>query len=133
MTPREVIERYVAAYVTGDTSELPAIIAPGFVDHTFSAFSGIDGVARAIAMVHAGLAEVSCDLQHCVCDADRAAFFVVASGRHTGVLAGRPPTGNRVTWTIADFVRLEDGKLVELWSVQDTLAYFEGLGGAKRV
>jgi predicted ester cyclase len=132
MTAREVIERYVAAYVSGDTSGLPAIIAAGFVDHTFPAFSGIDGVARGIARLHAGLSEISCVVEHCVIEGDRAAFFAVASGRHTGVLAERPPTGNRVTWTIADFVRLEGGKLVELWSVQDTLAYIEGLGGAKR-
>lgn len=126
---RAVIERYVRAYATGDTSELPAIIAPGLVDHTFPAFCGIDGVARAIATLHAGLSEISLVIEHCVCEADRAAFLVVASGRHTGALAGRPPTGNRVTWTIADFARLDGGKLVELWSVQDTLAYVRGLGG----
>ena len=128
MMAREVIERYVAAYVSGDTSELAAIIAPGFVDHTFPAFSGIDGVARGIGMLHAGLSEVSCVIERCVCEPEQAAFFAVASGLHTGVLAGHPATGNRVTWTIADFVRLEGGQLVELWSVQDTLAYFKGLG-----
>jgi predicted ester cyclase len=128
MTARDVIDRYVAAYVTGDPSELSAIIAPGFVDHTFPAFSGIDGVARAIATLHAGLSEVSCVVERCVCHAEQAAFYAVASGRHTGVLAGCAPTGNRVTWTIADFMRLESGKLVELWSVQDTLAYLKGLG-----
>jgi predicted SnoaL-like aldol condensation-catalyzing enzyme len=104
VTTREVIERYIAAYVSGDTSALADIIAPGFVDHTFPAFSGMDGVARAIATIHA-IGDVTCTLEQCVCDGDTAAFRVIARA-------------GDVEWTIADFVRLAGGKLVELWSVQ---------------
>jgi predicted ester cyclase len=125
---RTAVERYIAAYVTGDTSQLAAIIAPNFVNHTFPAYSGIDGVAHGIAVLHTGLSEVSCRLEQCVCDTASAAFRVVASGRHTGVMSGHPPTGNVVTWAIADFVRLEDGKFVELWTVQDSATLFAGLG-----
>src|SRR5262249_20278858 len=67
---RSAVERYIAAYVSGDTSELAAVIAPHFVDHSFPVFSGIDGVARAIATLHVGLGDVSCTLQQCVCEPD---------------------------------------------------------------
>lgn len=126
----DAVERYVAAYSSGDTSGIAAIIAPSFVDHAFPAFSGVDGVARAIATLHTGLSEVSCRLEQCVGDSMRAAFCVIVSGRHTGVLAGRAPTGKIVTWAISDFVRIEDGKLVELWSVQDTSAFLSELSAA---
>ena len=126
----DAVERYVAAYVSGNTSELAAIIAPEFVDHAFPQFCGVDGVGRAIRALHAGLSEVSCRLEHSVGDSSWAAFHVFVRGRHTGVLAGHAPTGKIVSWGIADFVRLENGKLAELWSVQDTSALFSGLGAA---
>ena len=55
------------------------------------------------------------------------------AGAHTGVFAGRAPTGRRVTWTGADFVRLHEGKMVEMWPVQESLPLMEGIGAVARV
>ena len=131
---RSVIERYVTAYRSGDTSYLRDIIAPEYVDHTVPAFGdGPDGVARAIQAFHRGFSDVSCSLEQCVCEGDSAAFRVVVAATHTGAFAGRPATGRRITWSAADFVRLRDGKLVELWTVQDTLPLRLGIGVVREV
>jgi hypothetical protein len=44
------------------------------------------------------------------------------------MLAGFPPTGKENVLTGADFVRIADGKMVELWSVQETLSWAQQLG-----
>lgn len=126
--PRKLVERYIQAYATGDVSRLHEIIATDFVDHSYPDFCGPDGVAAGIRIVHAGLSDVQIDLEFCVCDAESVAFLVRAAGTHTGDLAGRTATGNRIVWKLADFVRLKDGKFAELWNVADNVALLLGAG-----
>jgi predicted ester cyclase len=118
---RKLVERYIAAYVTGEVSWLDEIIAPDFVDHTFPDFCGPQGVAAGIRHLHEGLSDVQIELEFFVCDADSVAFLVQASGTHTGEFVGKPPTGNRIVWKLADFVRVRDGKFAELWNVADNV------------
>lgn len=125
---RQLVERYVAAYATGDSSKLDEIIAPSFVDHTHTEFSGPQGVAAGIRHVHEGLSDVEVILEQVVCDTDSVAFLVTASGTHTGEFGGKPPTGNRIVWRLADFVRVQDGKFAELWNVSDNLSLMLGIG-----
>jgi len=49
-------------------------------------------------------------------------------GTHLGTFAGFPPTGKEDVLTGADFVRIADSKMVELWSVQETLSWAQQLG-----
>jgi predicted ester cyclase len=116
---RSTVERYVEAYVTGDVSRLGEIVADDCVNHSIPAYTGREGVARAIAGFHAGFSEIEVSLEHCVCDGEWVAFRVVAGATHTGAFAGRAATGRRIVFTAADFVRLRDGKFAELWTIQD--------------
>ncbi len=125
---RKLVERYIAAYATGDVSSLDEIIAPDFVDHSFPDFCGREGVAAGIRHVHEGLSDVSIQLDFFVCDAESVAFMVTASGTHTGEFVGKPATGNRIVWKLADFVRVRDGKFAELWNVSDNVALLLGAG-----
>lgn len=130
---RRVIERYVEIHRTGDTSTLGEIIAPDF-HYRRSAPVGVEGVAAGVRALHAAFTDLACSLEQCVAgDDDWAAFRYVIAGRHTGVFAGRPPTGRHITWAGADFVRLRGGKLVELWQVEESLPLMEGIGAVTRV
>jgi predicted ester cyclase len=125
---RRLVERYIAAYATGEVSWLDEIIAPDFVDHTFPDFGGPQGVAAGIRHLHEGLSDVQIQLEFVVCEADSVAFLVTASGTHTGEFVGKLPTGNRIVWKLADFVRVRDGKFAELWNVADNVALLLGAG-----
>jgi predicted ester cyclase len=46
---------------------------------------------------------------------------------NTGMFLGRPPTGKRVTDTGIDIFRIKDGKIVEMWVVQDSLGLMQQL------
>jgi predicted ester cyclase len=125
---RKLVERYIAAYATGDVSQVDEIIAPDFVDHSYPDYCGPQGVAAGIRHVHEGLTDVSIELDFFVCDAESLAFMVTAAGTHTGEFVGKPPTGNRIVWKLADFVRVRDGKFSELWNVADNVALLLGAG-----
>ncbi len=129
---RSIIEAYVDAFRSGDVSRLAEIIAPEFRFREAPPV-GVDGVAVAVRALHAGFTQLACSLEQCVCEGDWGAFRFVLSGTHAGVFAGRAPTGRRLTWSGADFVKVRDGKLVELWPVQESLPLLEGLGTVVRV
>jgi predicted ester cyclase len=113
-------ERYVELFRTGDLSIVEEIIAEDYVDRTFPQFSGREGVALSVRTLHAGFRDIDVRIEHVVSEADRAAFMFSISGLHVGAFAGHAPTGTRLSWTGADFVRIERGKIAELWTVQGT-------------
>jgi predicted ester cyclase len=127
-----VIERFVEINRTGDTSKLAEIIAPEF-RYRVAAPVGVEGVAAGVRALHAGFTEIALSLEQCVAEDDWAAFRYVIAGTHTGVFAGRAATGKRITWSGADFVRLREGKIVELWPVQESLPLMEAIGAVARV
>jgi SnoaL-like polyketide cyclase len=61
-------------------------------------------------------------------EGDTVAFRFVLRGTHLGTFAGFPPTGKEDVLTGADFVRIADGKVVELWSIQEMLSWAQQLG-----
>lgn len=131
-TSRGVIERYVEIHRTGDTSGISEIIAPDF-RYRLAAPVGVEGVLAGVRALHAGFTEITCSIEQCVCESDWAAFRFAIAGVHTGVFAGRAPTGRRIAWGGADFARLSEGKIVELWAVQESLPLMEGIGTVTRV
>jgi ketosteroid isomerase-like protein len=107
---KKTIASYLEMYRTGDTSCVMECIDADHVDRTLPHFSGPDGVVRAVARLHSMLADVEIRLEQLVVDGDRAAFLVHAEGTRDG---------QRATLRVADFARFRDGKLIELWSVQE--------------
>lgn len=124
---RSIIETYVHAFHSGDASRLEEIIAPDF-HYRDAAPVGVASVVSGVRTLHEGFSQIVCTLEQCVCDHEWGSFRYVLSGVHTGVFLSRAATGKRITWSGADFVKVKDGKLVELWPVQENLPLLEGLG-----
>jgi ketosteroid isomerase-like protein len=108
--PTKTIESYLEMYRTGDTSRVMDLIHAEHVDRRLPHFSGPEGVVRAVARLHATLEAIEIRLEQIVVEGDRAAFLVHAEGTREG---------RRAILRIADFARFKDGKLIELWSVQE--------------
>jgi predicted ester cyclase len=58
-------------------------------------------------------------IEHVVAEADKVDAHVSVRGKHTGELMGIPPSGKDVVMRVSDLVRIEDGKAVERWGVED--------------
>ena len=63
-----------------------------------------------------------------ICEGDTVALRYVLRGTHQATFAGFPPTGKQVVLHGVDFIRVANGKLVELWNCSDTLNWVLQLG-----
>jgi predicted ester cyclase len=53
------------------------------------------------------------------------------SGTHTGPLRGIAATGNRVTYTVFDILKIQDGKIIEHWGFADQWSILSQIGAIK--
>lgn len=75
-----------------------------------------DGVHQVMRHLHTALADIKVDIQQCVCTGDIVATNKVLSGQHVGELFGQSPSNQRVEFRVMDFIRVQDGKLIEHWA-----------------
>lgn len=60
---------------------------------------------------------------------DRVGLRWTATGTHRGALWNMiPPTGKAIRWNGMHLLRLEGGQIVEVWSVQNTIAQLQQMG-----
>ncbi len=68
------------------------------------------------------------DIEELIVENDIAAARLTLSGTHEKLWRGAEPTGQKVTMALMMFFRFEDGKMVELWEVDDQLGFQKQLG-----
>ncbi|HZS76014.1 MAG TPA: ester cyclase [Ktedonobacteraceae bacterium] len=126
---KTIARRYVEMWNTGNLSLADEILSPEYVDHTHPDRSpGPDGVKREIRAFREAFPDSYARVEQMISEGDTVAFRFASYGTHLGTFGPFPPTGKQVQLIGMDFLRIADGKIVELWSVQDTLAWVEQLG-----
>lgn len=68
------------------------------------------------------------DLEEILIEDNLVATRLTLIGTHEGPWAGAEPTGKQVTMALMMFFRFEEGKMVELWEVDDQLGFRRQLG-----
>ncbi len=63
-----------------------------------------------------------------IAEGDLVATKKTFTGTHTGEFAGVAPSGNRVTLTYVDILRLRDGRIIEHWLSLDQLSFMQQMG-----
>jgi predicted ester cyclase len=63
-----------------------------------------------------------------ICEHDKVVARVVMHGRHVGEFLGKEPTGKEFDAKQIHIWRLEDGRVIEHWSVRDDLGQALQLG-----
>jgi steroid delta-isomerase-like uncharacterized protein len=128
---KELVQRYIELYNSGNVAIADEIIAPDFVDHEHPECEpGPTAVKRMVTDFRAAFPDATGTVQEIIAERDMVAFRFVLRGTHSGPahFAGLPPSGRGITLVGMDFVRITNGKLVELWSCQDTLGLLQQLG-----
>lgn len=124
-----LVRQYIELWETGNLALAEQILAADFVDHTHPEWSpGPEGIKRDVQAFRAAFSDVKITVEHLLCERDMVAFSFAMRGTHQGVFAELPPTGKEVVLIGADFLRIADGKIAELWSYQDTLSWVKQLG-----
>jgi predicted ester cyclase len=121
------------AWGHGDFAIVDEVIAPDIVHHTSGpqADPGAEGVKSFIRRMRAGLPDMTSTAEHEVVDGDLLIDHLTIRGTHTGDLMGCPATGRAVRFELVDINRFDDsGRIVEHWSVMDTLSLLQQIGAA---
>jgi predicted ester cyclase len=112
---------YTEVMQKGNLAKLDEFVAPTFVDHQPAPgqASGSEGVKQFVTAMRAALTGLQVTIEHVVAEGDKVVAHISVRGKHTGELMGIPPSGKDVVMRVSDLVRIENGKAVERWGVED--------------
>ena len=74
----------------------------------------LSSVKQAVKDFRTGFPDAQVTIEHILCEGDMVAFRSVIRGTHQQPFAGFYPTGKEVVFRGTDFIRIANGKLVEL-------------------
>lgn len=130
-SPLQVAFRELELYDVGDVTKVDEVFSPDFIDHTPSnpEEPGIDGMRALVENVRAGFT----DIVHRVLfyhELPDGTVFVhwEMTATHTGEFLGIPATGKPVALKGMDIFRIVDGKVAELYHVEENLKLVQQLG-----
>jgi predicted ester cyclase len=85
-------------------------------------------VKRLFAEFRAAFPDWQEEIVQLVAEGDAVAGRFRCSGTHRGEFLGEAPTGKRMDVEEVFFVRVEDGKFVDFWGLEDSLGRLRQLG-----
>ena len=113
-----------------DGNAVEEFYAPDVVIHSAAPGwpTGIDGVRATINMMRSGISGFELGIQFMLADGDKVATHWTIKGTHSGELMGVPATGKPIDFYGVSVVRIEDGKVAEIWGASDGLGLMQQLG-----
>src|SRR5919106_1200135 len=128
---KSIVRRLVEEPWTGNLDVIDELVAPDYIGQDPSSpepIRGPDGVKEFTNTYLTGFPDGRITVDHQFADGDWVATRWTGRGRHTGELIGIPPTGKEATVTGLTLSRVQDGKVIEEWTVWDTLGMLQQLG-----
>jgi predicted ester cyclase len=108
------------------------LVADDVVDHNrliFAQPEGPGGVVEGIRMLLAAFPDMSAAVERLVGEADCVVVKVRMAGTNTGPYPRVPePTEQHAEWNSMVLLRIEDGKIAELWGISDRMGMLTQLG-----
>lgn len=106
---------------------------PNFVNHLEhpDAASEVNAVERArlvFTQLFTAFPDLRVTVQNQVAEGDKVVTHKLFHGTHQGEFMGTAPTGRQIEFAVIDILRLDNGKVVEHWAVQDRLTLMQQLG-----
>ncbi|GHO50220.1 ester cyclase [Ktedonospora formicarum] len=126
---KAIAAKYVEMWDSGNTDIADEILADDFVDHSYPEQPpGPTSIKKRVTAYHQGFHNTHHSANFMLGEDNMVALYFTRRGKHKGMYAGFPPTGKEVVLTGADFMRIEHGKIAELWSAQDGLTWAQQIG-----
>jgi predicted ester cyclase len=118
-------------YTDGDVELADQLVHPDFVDHEPAHGeqpTGPESVKQTVRRLHATFGDVRFEVQNQIAEGDKVVQLATMSGRHTGPLIGREPTGREFAVRHIYIWRIADDKIAEHWGSRDDLGLLGQLG-----
>jgi predicted ester cyclase len=120
----------VELFERGELDAAEQLVHPQFVNHEAPAGNpqGPDGLKETVSWLRGLWGPMRAEIEDEICECDKVVARVTMHGRHVGEFLGKAPTGKEFAVEHIHIWRLEDGKVIEHWSVRDDLAQALQLG-----
>jgi predicted ester cyclase len=133
MSALSLVERLHQLWNTGEVEAIPGIYAPGFVGHMpkgwgIGPYVGHEGVKSMLFRVRNAFPDWNEHVHDAIIANDKVVTRYTSSGRNTGPLDGRAPTGRRVSIDEISIYRIEGELVAEQWCLVDDLSFAKQLG-----
>jgi predicted ester cyclase len=118
-------------YTKGDLALADELIHPDFVDHEPAHAgqpTGPESVKQTVRRLQATFGGLRFEVEDEIAEGDKVVQLATMSGRHTGPLVGREPTGKEFAVRHIYIWRIADDKIVEHWGSRDDLGLLGQLG-----
>ena len=114
----------------GNFEAIEELIHPDFVNHEAPTGNpqGQEGLKETITWLHGLWGPMHADIEDEICEGDKVVARVTMHGHQVGEFLGHPPTGREFATKQIHIYRLQDGKVIEHWSVRDDLGQALQLG-----
>lgn len=128
---REIMRRNIEdLFAKGDADLIEDLYWPNVVDHNPAPGQrqGHDGLRDVLAVFHSAFPDQQMQLHGTMADGDLAADFWTFRATHTGEIEGWPASGREVAFHGIDVARIVDGRIIEIWHVEDIASMWAQLG-----
>jgi steroid delta-isomerase-like uncharacterized protein len=114
----------------GNLSLADELLSPDCIDHNpVPGLTGDrEGHHRLLQQVRTAFPNARFTLDDVIAEGDKVVDRWTMEAISEGPFAGRPATGRAVKLIGMDILRIENGKIVELWHIEDTLGLMQQLG-----
>ena len=128
---KKVVKQYVERFGKGDSSVVDELTTDDFVFHALRHGGGDITEKEYLKQTNAGghnaFSDYTLTTVDMVAEGDKVMCLSKRTGTHTGELQGIPATGNTVTIHRFWSFRVENGKIAEIWGMDDLLGQFQQL------
>lgn len=117
---KDIVRRLVTdVFNAGNLDLIDELYAPGLAP----------AAKRWIAPFLASFTDVEMEIKDLIAEGDQVVGRFVCSGTHVGEWRGHPATGRRFRRIDEVYIfRIENGRIVQAWGIEDTLRRLEQLG-----
>jgi len=125
--------RYAAFWNTGDEAYARLALSPDFIDRTLPEGrpQGPSGPLAASNGFRIAVPDLSAEMDDVIVSGDRATVHLHFHGHFTGQFQSIKGEGQTVDFQAFDLYRIEDGRIIENWHLEDNLTLLKQLGVVK--
>ena len=130
---KEVVRKFFKRFGQGDNSVFDELATENFIYHALSGPG--DGVEidkirlkRTNEMGHIGFPDYSMEIVNMIAEGDKVMVIAKRTGTNTGEFLGLPPTGKTISMFRMALFKVENGKVADMWGMDDWLSQFQQLG-----
>ena len=121
---------YAEAFGAGSMAAIDALVDVDVVEHEVMPGipPGREGLKVFVGMIRSAFPNLTMRVGEMIAEGDVVAARITMEGTQEGEFMGIPATGKTIAVDVMDFLRVENGKLVEHWGVTDQIGMMQQLG-----